>query len=153
MDEPGYQPAIGWHRANTRRAFSFSDKGEKVAPAPVILVVEDDWLLRQALEQELAAAGWAVREAESGETALEILKSGAVVDLLVTDIRLGGAADGWDVAEAFRAANARLPVIYVSGNPQREARRVAGSVFMPKPCDPARLVETCRTLLQSRSGH
>lgn len=113
---------------------------------PVILVVEDDWLLRQAMRDELEAAGWAVREAESGETALEILQGGAEISMLITDIRLGGTVDGWDVADAFREADPEIPVIYVSGNPALDTRRVANSAFLSKPCDMAKLLELCRAL-------
>ena len=113
---------------------------------PVFLIVEDDWLLREAIAEELTAAGWLVTEAESGETALALLKANEPVDVLITDIRLGGTLDGWDIAEAFRASNAKLPVIYISGNPVIAARQVANSVFLPKPCDMKKLVEACKAL-------
>ena len=125
----------------------FAAEEERVTQTPVVLVVEDDWILRQALQQELAYAGWAVREVESGETAMDVLQSGALIALLITDIRLGGALDGWAVAEAFRAVHPTLPVLYVSGNSERDVRRVSDSVFLAKPCDPAKLVSICRALL------
>lgn len=114
----------------------------------VVLVVEDDWLLRQALQTELEHAGWSVREAESGETALEILQSDEIA-LLITDIRLGGTITGWDVADAGREKNAKLPVIYISGNALLEARRVSDSVFLAKPWDATKLVGICRALLKT----
>jgi CheY-like chemotaxis protein len=135
--QPGGKPAAVVFSQNHR---------EKVAEASVVLVVEDDWLLRQALQTELELAGWIVREAESGETALTILQGGGVA-LLITDIRLGGTITGWDLAETAREENADLPVVYVSGNPLLEARRVLGSIFLAKPCDTAKLVRVCKALM------
>ena len=112
------------------------------------LVVEDEALLRLELAEELAAAGWRVREASTGEDALRFLsrlrESGEPLDFLVTDIRLGGAADGWLVAEEFRKAWPGLVVIYVSANPISENRRMAGSLFLSKPVDVQTLIAGIR---------
>jgi CheY-like chemotaxis protein len=114
------------------------------------LVVEDEWLLRLELAEELASAGFDVREAGSGEDALKLIaqlrEDGETVDFLVTDIRLGGAKDGWDVAEACRQTWPGLPVVYVSANPIVEKRRVEGSVFLSKPVEIEHLISTCRKL-------
>jgi CheY-like chemotaxis protein len=111
------------------------------------LVVEDDWLLRQGIVNELQDVGLTVLEAATGGGALTILRDRQEVDLLVTDIQLTDAVAGWDVAEAFRGVNAKLPVIYASGNPSNNHRRVAGSVFLGKPVEPSKLVKACGELL------
>lgn len=119
------------------------------------LVVEDEWLLRLELAEELASAGWAVREAGTGEEALKLLQQmqtgGERIDFLVTDIRLGGPVEGWDVAEACRTIWPELPVIYVSANPIVEKRRVDGSAFLSKPVEVAHLLSTCRRLIGDRA--
>ena len=112
----------------------------------VVLLVEDEWLLRQHLVDEFCAAGWTVMEASSGESALDFLRDGAEIDILVTDIRLGTGITGWDVAAAFRASRAKLPVVYVSANASSDPRRVEGSIFLNKPCVIETLLATCRTL-------
>ncbi|HEY8949312.1 MAG TPA: response regulator [Rhizomicrobium sp.] len=117
--------------------------------APVFLIVEDDWLLRQAIAEVIGGAGWNVLEAESGETAVALLRSGERIDALITDVRLSGQMSGWDLAETFRASNPKLPVVYVSGNPIIEVRRVAGGQFLPKPCDLQKLINVCELLLLS----
>lgn len=111
-----------------------------------ILVVDDEWLLRQALCEELRDAGWHVLQAPSAERALEIMRGDWQIDLLITDIRLGGAMTGWELARACRAAIAGLPVIYVSANPSDSIERVEGSVFLDKPCVIDRLLAACRML-------
>jgi CheY-like chemotaxis protein len=115
--------------------------------APIVLIVEDEWLIRADIVYEFQAAGWATIEAASGEEALSILREGRRVDLLVTDIRLSGAVNGWDVAQAFRRAKRDLPVVYASANPRDEAQMVPGSVFFSKPFPSSTIVETSSRLV------
>lgn len=115
--------------------------------AHMVLVVEDEWLLRMHLVDEMEAAGWQTVEAASGEAALACLETNPGITLLLTDIRLGGPADGWQVADRFRELHPGKPVIYVSANPDLKDRRVPGSLFMGKPCDVRQLVKHCQKLL------
>jgi CheY-like chemotaxis protein len=117
-----------------------------------VLVVEDDWLVRDDIVFHLRREGWTVLEAASGAAALKALRDAKMVDLLITDIGLGGAISGWDVAEAFRVSRPIAPVIYASGNPDNGARRVAGSVFLSKPVVISGLLATCRTLIKEMNG-
>ena len=117
-----------------------------------VLVVEDDWMIRENLVTDLQQEGWAVLEAATGAGALQSLQDAEKLDLLITDIGLADALSGWDVAEAFRIAHPEIPVIYASGNPANDHRRVAGSVFLSKPVTVSELTATCRKLL-ARPGH
>ena len=112
------------------------------------LVVEDEWLLRLELAEELGSAGWKIREAASGYEAQKQLESPPPPDLLITDIRLPGVVDGWAVAEAARRADPLLPVIYVSANPIDAARQVVGSLFLSKPVDMKQLLDACNRLVR-----
>src|SRR5260221_12674940 len=91
---------------------------------PIVLIVEDEWLLRASLAVEMERAGWRVLEASSGEEAVDILGGSQHVDLLVTDIKLGGPISGWDVADSFRESGTE-PVVYASASdadPDRTAK-------------------------------
>lgn len=110
-----------------------------------VLVVEDEWLLRMELVDEMTAAGWQIREAATGEEALLLLEREAI-DFLVTDIRLPGAVDGWGVAQRFRELRPGGGVVYVSANPDLAHRRVADSVFLSKPVQIETLLITCDQL-------
>jgi CheY-like chemotaxis protein len=123
--------------------------GERRRELPIALVVEDEWLVRLELVEALDSGGWTVVEASTGEAALLLLKSDPPIDLVVTDIRLPGDISGWDIAEAFRAQNSAIAVIYCSGNPSNPARQVANSVFLSKPCLTELLLETGRQLCPS----
>lgn len=118
------------------------------APA-VILVVEDDWLLRQAMASEMRSAGWQVLEASTGEAALSLPETAGQIDLVVTDIRLAGEMSGWEVAQGFRSRFSDLPVVYVSGNSVDNTRMVSRSTFLGKPCAPSDLMRACRRALEA----
>jgi len=111
----------------------------------VILVVEDEWLLRDDVAGELRRAGWDVLEASTGEGALKLLKDyDDQIDIVFTDIQLAGYLSGWDVAEAFRAKFPKRLVIYASGNSFDRRRRVSNSVFFRKPYRAGEVVASCR---------
>lgn len=103
------------------------------APGRIVLIVEDEWLVRMDMAMTFRNDGWQVLEASSGEEALKILSAPLDVNLLLTDIRLDGALTGWDLAEAFRNRHPDIPVIYASANPPETDRQVARSEFVHKP--------------------
>jgi CheY-like chemotaxis protein len=114
--------------------------------AVTVLVVEDECLVREDIVDYLQHSGCAVIEAESGERAIDICNSGTPVDVVFTDIQLRGAANGFDVADAFRAAHADIPIMYVSGNTGGQDRCVAGSLFFQKPYRAAEILNACLQL-------
>jgi CheY-like chemotaxis protein len=111
-----------------------------------VLVAEDDWLLRQEIVEGLQNIGWIVLEAATGAGALT-LKEANTIHLLITDIQLADAVTGWDIAEAFRVWDPKIPVIYTSGNPSNNRRRVSESVFLSKPVAMSELTLACRNLV------
>ena len=111
----------------------------------VALVVEDEWLVRNNVVNELRESGWTVVETATGEEALALLAD-REVDVVLTDIQLAGPMTGWDVAHAARAAKPNLPVIYASANASDPLRRVEGSLFFGKTYNPEQIVEACQRL-------
>ena len=118
---------------------------ERAVKAPTVLVVEDEWLVRDTIARELEDAGYAVIEAESGEAALALFKAGDI-DLLFTDIRLPGTVDGWRLAETVRSMRPELPVIYATGYSIAERRQVPESVFLNKPYRPSAVIQAAQKL-------
>jgi CheY-like chemotaxis protein len=78
---------------------------------PIVLVVEDEWIVRATIVDYLYANGCHVIGAGSGEEAV------ALIDVLFTDIRLGGPLNGWDIAEIFRDHFPDLRVLYALAIP------------------------------------
>jgi len=84
-------------------------------PVPVVLLVDDDVMVRRASKRMLQRAGYEVLEAEDGETALEIAKRPETrIDLLLTDLMMPGLS-GRDVIARFRLIRAGTPIICVTG--------------------------------------
>lgn len=116
----------------------------------VILVVEDEALVRAAIAEHLRDCDCFVLEADGAEQAAAIRRSGRDVDVLLTDINLRGGT-GWDVAEEFRAAQPDVGVVYVSGNSVDRDRCVSGSLFFHKPYINADILHAC-TIVSHRSA-
>ncbi|MFY9837796.1 MAG: response regulator [Xanthobacteraceae bacterium] len=103
------------------------------AHAAVVLVVEDESLIRWNIADHLRQAGYTVVEAASGEEAVAICKSDTSIDIVFTDIHLIGSASGWDVAERVRADHPNVSVLYTSGKSIDRGRCIPGSAFLAKP--------------------
>ena len=108
-----------------------------------ILVVDDDPVIGKSFDRVLSGKGYAVINAESGETALGKLAT-ENYDLVVTDIRMPGMS-GLEVAESVRAKQPWMPVLIITGygSDASEARaKAAGvSVFLHQPVSPE-MIET-----------
>ena len=115
----------------------------------VVLVVEDEWLVRRYIADFLHEAGCVVIEADSGERAIYLCNSGMPIDVLFTDINLNASTDGWVVAETFREARDNIPVIYASGNPIDPTRCVPGSLCFDKPYQPTDILRACVRLKEA----
>lgn len=97
-----------------------------------ILLVEDEPLLRELAHDDLTDAGHAVTSAADADAALNALHA-AEFDLLVTDIRMPGAIDGWELARLARARLPHLGVVYISGYSPETIAPVPGGRFLKKP--------------------
>jgi CheY-like chemotaxis protein len=123
------------------------EPGKQALGRADILVVEDEFLLRMFLVEELRAQGYSVIEAINAEEALDLLDQGLRIDLLLTDIRMPGAFDG---AELVRRVRARYPHIMVAvASAHRPERELGDKVddFFPKPYDIPRLARQVKAIL------
>jgi CheY-like chemotaxis protein len=112
---------------------------------PVILLVEDDVLVRFMTADILREAGFDVLEAVDSSEALALLSTGHPLDLVITDIRMPGHMDGVELASVIKHTRPNLPIALLSSHlehPEHEA-----DMFLPKPYDPAALVEVVQRLI------
>jgi two-component system, response regulator PdtaR len=116
------------------------------ADALVVLVVEDESLLRFDITSTLRDAGYVVVETASGEEAIAFCSSGMPIDIVFTDINLAGSATGWDVGEYFKTNCPDVPVLYTSGMSIDRRRCAPGSEFVPKPYDCSDVLNACQRL-------
>jgi CheY-like chemotaxis protein len=111
---------------------------------PRVLVVEDEFMVRDMIVYELQLAGFEVLEAGSAEDALAMIPQAGHIDLLFTDIRLPGM-DGWKLAENFRGHHAQVPIIYASGYADR-VDPLPHSKFLQKPYMPSQVLQAAANL-------
>ena len=117
-----------------------------------VLVVEDEFLIRMLVADHLRDAGYNVIEAFNGDEAIAILAAGAAIDLVFTDVRMPGDADGMDVLSFIKQTRPELPVLMTSGHLEPSLAYAGGaSGFLAKPCDPDRIVAAVRTALDASS--
>ena len=80
-----------------------------------ILVVDDEPLVRMVAVEQLEELGYTVIEAGDGPSALKILNSNQVVDLLITDVGMPGGMNGRQLADAARTTRPELEVLFITG--------------------------------------
>ena len=117
---------------------------------PIVLLVEDEPLILLVAQDALEAGGYSVLPVQRADEAVHILKERAT-DLsgLVTDIRLPGGLDGWDIARQAREIRPDLPVVYTTGDSTLDwpAQGVPNSVVVQKPYAGAQLLTAISTLV------
>lgn len=125
---------------------------ERSRPSVVVVVAEDDVLIRMTAVDALTDAGFAVIEAVQAEEALRILATQAnAVHALFTDIQMPGRMTGLELAHHVRDQWPWIALLVASGNFRPSpAAMPAGSRFLPKPYDPDHVVRHVRELLDAR---
>lgn len=107
-----------------------------------ILLVEDEFLIRMAVADDLRAEGYVVFEAGTGEEARDMLLSGAEVDVVVSDVRMPGKIDGLELLAFVRMNFRSLPVILCSGHLSSGIAQAQGAAaFLSKPYTTGALAE------------
>lgn len=88
-----------------------------------VLLAEDDDLTRQGLAEVLASEGYEVTQASNGQAALDSFRA-AAPDFVCLDIMMPGQS-GYDVCREIRAADADIPIIFISARSE-EIDKVVG---------------------------
>jgi CheY-like chemotaxis protein len=113
-----------------------------------ILVVDDEILVRTLLRKSLAARGFQILEAGTGEEALSVARDHVgPIDLLLTDIRMPGVS-GWQVAAEFRPMYPDARIIFMSGFSDEVRNGLqAGEAFVEKPFKNQVMLDAVQNLL------
>jgi CheY-like chemotaxis protein len=119
-------------------------------PPSIVLIVEDDELLRMLTVNEVEAAGFTALEASDADEAVALLESRSDVALLVTDINMPGSIDGLKLAHAVRKRWPPIKIIIVSARVRPQPSELPpDSRFLEKPYEPADMIAALRALARS----
>jgi PAS domain S-box-containing protein len=128
---------------------------EPSVKATTVLLVEDDPDVQVAAREMLRVLGCTVLTAGDAHGALDILKRGADVDVLFTDVVMPGGVNGIALARAARELRPDLTVLLASGYPRgvlAEEHGLRGQfTFIAKPYRASELAETLKALREERS--
>ena len=117
---------------------------------PVVLVVEDEPLLRMLAVEVVEEAGFIAIEARDADEAVILLESRTDIALLFTDINMPGSMDGLKLANAVRDRWPPIKILVVSGKQQLQSSDLpSNSCFVEKPYLASALVEELRSMVGS----
>ena len=118
-----------------------------VAERPVVLIVEDDFLLRMDAVDIVKAAGFEPVEAGDADEAIAILESDLTIHVVFTDVQMPGTMDGLKLARFVRDRWPPIKIVATSGRVRlSEDDLPEGGRFLPKPYRPEQIIATLREL-------
>jgi CheY-like chemotaxis protein len=116
-------------------------------PLPVVLVVEDDWLLRLLAVEIVEDAGLVAVEAANADEAIVILERRVDIALILTDVDMPGTMDGLKLAHAVRRRWPPIKIIIVSGKTHLpDADLPTDTRFFSKPYSVPNMISELRML-------
>lgn len=112
----------------------------------VVLLVEDEPLVRLVVADTLIEANFRVIEASNAEEALTVLRAGIAVDVLLSDVEMPPGINGYELARLTHEHWPAVAILITSGRewPQ-EGDLPAGTAFLAKPCPSEILVSYVRS--------
>ena len=126
------------------------------ASTGLLLLVEDEVVIRAVLEEALTDGGYEVATAGDADEALALLEADAQrFRGVISDIRLGSSLDGWEVGRRARELAPTIPVVYMSGDSAGEWASKGGpnSIMVAKPFAMAQILTAISNLLISADAH
>jgi CheY-like chemotaxis protein len=114
---------------------------------PVVLIVEDEFLLRMDAVEMIAGAGFEAVEAANADQAIGILESRRDITVVFTDIQMPGSMDGLKLARAIRGRWPPIKIVATSGHANvGELDLPDGGRFVPKPYSSRQVTGVLREL-------
>ena len=105
-----------------------------MAKRPIVLIVEDEFLLRMSAVAMIEDAGFEVLEAGDADEAITMLESRSDIRLVFTDIQMPGSMDGLKLAAAVKGRWPPIKIIATSGRHLiRDSDLPEGALFLSKP--------------------
>jgi CheY-like chemotaxis protein len=114
---------------------------------PVVLVVEDEFLLRVNAVDMIEAAGFEVVEATNADEAIAVLESRRDISVVFTDIQMPGSMDGLKLVRAVRGRWPPIKIVATSGHAHVTQQDLPeGGRFVAKPYSLNQITDLLREL-------
>lgn len=114
----------------------------------VVLVVEDNAIVRMGALDLVVSAGYEALEAADADQAIAILEERADIDLVFTDVQMPGTMDGIKLAHYIRDRWPPVKILVASGAAIiAESNLPGGSIFFSKPYEDGAIVQAMARLL------
>jgi two-component system, response regulator PdtaR len=114
----------------------------------VVLVVEDDAIIRMGAVDLVLSAGYEALEAQDADEAIRILEARSDIDLVFTDVEMPGTMNGIKLSQYIRERWPPVRIIVVSGRAfLEESSLPEGSRFFSKPYNDHAITATMAHLL------
>ena len=118
------------------------------AKRAVILIVEDELLIRLDAVEMIEQAGFEVVEAASADEAIAILEARLDITVVFTDIQMPGSMDGLKLAAAVRDRWPPIKIVATSGQVKLGPDDLPeGGRFLQKPYGPGEIMKTLREVM------
>jgi CheY-like chemotaxis protein len=117
----------------------------------IILVVEDDPIIREVMQDALEDEGFDAVCAESTQGAIDMIEDSRQIDAVFADIDLGDRGGGYEVARQARRCKPDIKIIYTSGGARDDftKERVEDALFVQKPYNPSQVCSLLKSKLAS----
>ena len=116
---------------------------------PVVLIVEDEFLVRMGTRAAVEEAGFDVLEAGDADEAIAILSARNDILLIFTDVHMPGSMDGLKLAHFVRHRWPPVKIVATSGRVRiADSDLPDGGRFLPKPYSAAEITATLHELIQ-----
>lgn len=120
----------------------------------VVLVVDDEGLLRMLAADIVEEAGYSAVEARNADEAIAILERRSDIGMLITDVNMPGKFDGIALAHITHERWPSVGIMIVSGRVRPDTSSLpTGSQFMSKPFDADKVIAEIRSTLASDTPH
>src|SRR6476646_1743417 len=124
--------------------------GHSASRRPMVLVVEDEFLLRMDAADMITAAGFEAMTAANADEAIDILGVRRDITVVFTDIQMPGSMVGLKLARAVRGRWPPIKIIATSGHAHvRETDLPDGGRFLQKPYSPAQIADLLHEVMLS----
>jgi len=119
---------------------------------PVVLLVEDELLVRLTQVEILREAEFWVVEAQDADEAFDLLKKRTDINVVLTDVNMPGSIDGFEFARLVRQGWPDVGVLVISGKvAPKPGDLPEGTHFLQKPIRPDALVNALKQAMIPRT--